>query len=113
MADAPDSSDPLGELMRQLMAGGSLPPGLENLPGMPQDPAELQAMLSQVQHLLRTSDDKPVNWSLAHDVARQTAADQGDASIAEHEQRAVAESLRTADLWLDRVTDLRAASART
>ncbi|GAB6901449.1 zinc-dependent metalloprotease [Kineosporia succinea] len=100
-----------GQLPPDLL--GSLPPGMLNIPGMPQDPAALQAMLSQVQQLMTTGGDGPVNWELATNVARQAAAEGGDPSVGEAQQRKVAEALRTADLWLDRVCDLPAATART
>ncbi|MEJ2579295.1 MAG: zinc-dependent metalloprotease [Kineosporiaceae bacterium] len=113
--------DPLGELFRALFESGGaegpdgprLPPELAAVPGMPQDPAMLQAMLAQVQQMLAGAGDDPVNWDLARDVARQTAAAEGDPSVAESQQRQVAEALRTADLWLDRVCDLPASAART
>jgi putative hydrolase len=107
--------DPLGDLFRQFLSGGAagLPPELTNLPGMPQDPAMLQAMIAQVQQMLTSSGDGPVNWQMAHDIARQVAAEGGDPSVNELQQRQVAEALRTADLWLDRVTDLPSATART
>jgi putative hydrolase len=91
----------------------NLPPGLLNIPGMPQDPQALQQMLSSVQQLLVSGGDGPVNWDLATQVARQAAAEGGDPSIGEAQQRRVAEALRTADLWLDRVCELPAATART
>lgn len=94
-------------------AGGA--GGVSGLPGMPagmsMDPAALQQVLSQVQRMLTTAGDGPVNWELAHDVARQSAAEGGDPSVSEPQRRAVAEALRTADLWLDRSTDLPAAGA--
>jgi putative hydrolase len=108
--------DPLGELLRQFMSGGGaggLPPGLAGLPGMPTDAAGFQAMIAQVQQMLAGAGDGPVNWQMAHDIARQVAAEGGDPSVVEHQQRQVAEALRTADLWLDRVTDLPSATART
>ncbi|HET9656619.1 MAG TPA: zinc-dependent metalloprotease [Kineosporiaceae bacterium] len=113
-----DQPDPLGDLFKALFGGsgglpGGLPPELANLPGMPQDPAALQAMLAQVQHLLSGGGDEPVNWDLAHDTARQVAAEGGDPTVPDAQQRQVAEALRTADLWLDRVTDLPSATART
>lgn len=111
----PGDDDPLGELLRQFLSGGGLglPPGLANIPGMPTDPSMVQAMIAQVQQLLAGSGDGPVNWQMAHDIARQVAAEGGDPSVTELQQRQVAEALRTADLWLDRVTDLPAATART
>ncbi len=116
-----EGQDPLGELLRAMFSGTGggpggavqLPPELANLPGMPQDPAALQAMLAQVQQLLAGTGDDPVNWDLARDVARQVAAESGDPSVADPQQRQVAEALRTAELWLDRVCDLPAATART
>jgi putative hydrolase len=80
---------------------------------MPTDPAMLQAMIAQVQQMLAGSGEGPVNWQLAHDIARQVAAEGGDPSLGDLQQRQVAEALRTADLWLDRVTDLPSATART
>ncbi|MFZ0161703.1 MAG: zinc-dependent metalloprotease, partial [Kineosporiaceae bacterium] len=125
--DHPDrdgDEDPLGDMLRALFGSGG--PGgvpgeipaelrdmLSGIPGMPTDAASLQAMLGQVQRLMATSDDGPVNWQMAHDVARQVAAEGGDPSVGEGQERQVAEALRTADLWLDRVTDLASATART
>lgn len=91
----------------------ALPEGLANLPGIPKDPAALAAMLSQVQQMLATSGDDPVNWDLARDVARQVAAQDGDPTVSAADQRHVAEALRTADLWLDRATDLPSVTGRT
>jgi len=118
--ERPGDDDPLSEIFRQFLSGagqqeggGSLPPGLAGLPGIPSDPAALQAMLAQVQQMLSGPDDGPVNWQLAHDLARQEASAGGDPTVGEAQQRQVAEALRTADLWLDRVTDLPATAART
>lgn len=115
--DRPDDRpDPLGDLFRTLFGGGApggLPPELADLPGIPQDPATLQAMLAQVQQLLSSTGDEPVNWDLARDVARRVAAEGADPSVTDAQQRRVAEALRTADLWLDRVTDLPSAAGRT
>ena len=120
--DEPDpATDPLADLMKAMfdLAGGggpeglTLPPQLAAIPGMPTDPAALQAMIAQVQQLMATSDEGPVSWTLTHDLARRTAAEGGDPTGGDAETRHVAEALRTADLWLDRVCDLTAASGRT
>src|ERR671939_37817 len=117
-----DEPDPLAAMLEALFGPGAvdleqlramLPPGLAELPGMPKDAAGLQAALAQVQQMLAGGGDGPVNWAAAHDVARAVAAQGGDPTIGEVEQRQVADALRTADLWLDRVTDLPSATARS
>jgi putative hydrolase len=118
-----DPQDPLAGLLGAMLggAGGQLPPGfgqnlppeLLNIPGMPTDAASLQQMLSSVQQIMTSGGDGPVNWELATQVARQAAATDGDPSIGEAQHRRVAEALRTAELWLDRVCDLPATTART
>ena len=48
----------------------------------------------------------PVNWDLAKNVARQTVAAQGDASVLEIDRRKTTDAIRTADLWLEDATTL-------
>src|SRR3954468_20390856 len=123
-----DEPDPMAEMLRALFGEGGpgglagidpeqlramLPPGLADMPGMPRDAAGLQAMIAQMQQLLSSGGDGPVNGTPAHAVARVVAAQGGDPTVAEAQQRQVAEALRTADLWLDRVSDLPSATART
>ncbi|MCU1432814.1 MAG: hypothetical protein JWP95_1919 [Actinotalea sp.] len=74
--------------------------------GLPQDPAALNLILGQIQRMLATSGDGPVNWDLAKDVARQVAVAEGDPSVNEAERRDVAGALSVAELWLDSATDL-------
>ena len=68
-----DPNDPLSGLIAAMLGGATpdpsalpglppdllanLPPGLLNLPGMPQDPQALQQMLSSVQQLLTTGGE--------------------------------------------------------
>ena len=108
-----EPQDPLAEMLNQLLGGGvpGLDPAQLAAAGIPTDPAMLNQVLSQVQRMLSTAGDGPVNWDLARDLARQTAATGGDPSVGEREAREVAESLRLAELWLDGVTDLPAAGA--
>lgn len=68
-------------------------------------PADLGAALQQLGKMLSYGGG-PVNWQLAHDTARQTAAAAGDRSVSEAERRAVEESVRLAEVWLDGVTAL-------
>ncbi|MFC0629030.1 zinc-dependent metalloprotease [Kribbella deserti] len=76
--------------------------------GMP----DLNAIFQQVQQLLSGSGDgKPVNWDLAKDIARKTAAAVGDRSMTATDQQRVADAVRLAEHWLDPVTTLPEASA--
>ena len=115
--DRPEEPDPLSAMLQQLFGGlggaAELPPGMSGLPGMPSDPQALQAMFAQVQQLLTSGGEGPVNWDLARQTARAVAAEGGDPAVSDTDQRDVAEALRTADLWLDRVCELPAATART
>jgi putative hydrolase len=118
-----DEPDPLAAMLRAMFGDAvdpeqlraMLPPGLADMPGLPRDAAGLQAMIMQMQQLFSGGgdDDGAVNWTTAHDVARTVAAQGGDPSVGDAQHRQVAEALRTADLWLDRVSDLPSATART
>lgn len=100
------------EAMAALEANGFDPEAMARGAGLPTDPASLQAMMAQMQRMVSTGDGT-VNWSIAHDVARQTAHAEGDPSLSSAQsQRAIA-ALGVADLWLDAATDLApAAGAR-
>ena len=113
-SDGDDGQDPIGDLFRQMFGpGAQLPPELAQLAGT-QDPAALQAMLLQVQQMLSGGGGEgPVNWELGENIARQGAAEGGDPTVGDAQVRAVGEELRTADLWLDRTTDLPATGGRT
>jgi putative hydrolase len=86
-------------------------PGDENEPGK-QDPfgagnmQDFAAMLHQFADMLSnpSSGGGPLNWDLAKDIARHQVVEQGDPSVLDAQRRAVVESLRLADLWLDEVT---------
>jgi putative hydrolase len=47
----------------------------------------------------------PVNWDLAKNIARQTVAQKGDASVLDTDRKKVTEALRLADLWLEDATE--------
>ncbi|HKG50047.1 MAG TPA: zinc-dependent metalloprotease [Actinomycetales bacterium] len=114
-AGSGEPTDPLAQLMGQLMGSGDpaqLARALEAAGAGSVDPAQLSAMVAQVQRMLSTpSSGGPVNWQLAHDVARQTVSEAGDSSIGAAERRAVGEALRLADVWLSERTTLPAAGA--
>src|SRR5690606_16972871 len=88
----------------------SLPPpfgfALPGGPGGPDpnDPAQLQAFLAQIQQMLANPAGGPVNWDLARQVAQSQLRD--DPPIAAPQRAAVEEALRLADLWLEEVSSL-------
>ena len=67
-------------------------------------------MLQQLGRALSSGDGGPVNWTLAHDTARQVVAAEGDRSVADAERRGVEDAARLAEVWLDPTTTLPAAT---
>jgi len=87
----------------------SLPPFGFALPGGqgapdPNDPAQLQAFLAQLQQMLANPGGGPVNWDLARQVAQSQLRD--DPAVATPQRAAVEEALRLADLWLEDASSL-------
>lgn len=75
------------------------------------DAASLGAMLQQLGAMLQAgsapgSDGGPVNWAMVLDGARKQVAQAGDPSVGEADRRAVEESVRLADIWLDAAVTL-------
>src|SRR5580704_1527643 len=68
------------------------------------DPQQLADALRQFADLMSWQGG-PVNWNLAKNIARQTVAQKGDASVLEIDRSKVFESLRLADLWLEDATE--------
>lgn len=105
-AERPDEPDPL-----EAIFGGPVPPQLrEALESMGMgniDADQVAQMRSQMEMLMSGGgDDRPVNSDLAHDVARQLVAQEGDSSIGEGTRRDVDQVVQVATLWLDQVTDM-------
>ena len=92
------------DAIAQLRASGIDPAAMAS--GLPQDPAALQQVFSQVQRMFAESGDEPVNWSMAHELARQQAAVGGDPSVGRPEADQVVQAFSVAELWLDAATDL-------
>ncbi|ACQ81135.1 conserved hypothetical protein [Beutenbergia cavernae DSM 12333] len=100
------------EAMRALEANGFDPGAMAQAAGLPLDPAQLQSMMAQMQRMLANPGGGPVNWTLAHDVARQAAHTGGDPSVTAAQAAQVTSALGVADLWLDVATDLPPAGGR-
>ena len=124
------SGNPLEDLLGPLFGGqfpgfpgGQVPGFPGGIPGFPDgipgfgegglDPAVMGQVLGQLQKFLSSASDEPVNWEVAHDLARQAAAQAGDPTPNAVDRRAVEDALRVADLWLDGVTDVEQAATST
>ncbi|MCB7136617.1 zinc-dependent metalloprotease [Cellulosimicrobium marinum] len=101
------------DALRELRARGFDPQALAATGGAAPDPQLLQHVMAQVQRLLATPTDGPVNTEVAHDVARQVSVAEGDPSVTGAQQRDVVQALSVAELWLDAVTDLPPAGGRS
>ncbi|MCG5439684.1 zinc-dependent metalloprotease [Micromonospora foliorum] len=84
--------------MPDIPFGFALPGGQ---PPDPNDPAQMQQFMSQLQHLLSAPGSGPVNWDLARQVAASQLSAAGDPAVSMYERNAVEEALRLADLWLE------------
>jgi len=86
-------------------AGGPLGPfGGAGPLGPMGDPQQFADALRQFADLMSWQGG-PVNWDLAKNIARQTVAQKGDASILESDRSKVIQALRLADLWLEDATE--------
>jgi putative hydrolase len=74
--------------------------------GIADDPEALEQVLGQIKRVLDTSGDDPVNWELAHDLARQAAVAEGDPSVSVQDTKDVTAAFSAAEAWLDVATDL-------
>ena len=68
------------------------------------DPQQFAEALRQFADLMAYQGG-PVNWDLAKNIARQTVAGKGDASVLDVDRAKVTEALRLADLWLEDATE--------
>jgi putative hydrolase len=68
------------------------------------DPQQFANALRQFADLMSWQGG-PVNWDLAKNIARQTVAQKGDASVLPGDRSKVIDALRLADLWLEDATE--------
>ncbi|WP_448630112.1 zinc-dependent metalloprotease [Cellulomonas soli] len=94
------------EAIAEMRARGLDPAALAAQSGLPDDPQALRAVFAQMQRLMSAGGDEPVNWQVAHDLARQQASVGGDPSLTPGQTHAALEALSVAELWLDAATDL-------
>jgi putative hydrolase len=96
--------------MREFLEKGAGGMDLEQLAkaaGLPNDPAQLSAMLGQLRAAMNqmATEDGSVNWKLASDQARALAA-QGSTPITDDARKELANALSIATLWLNQATSI-------
>lgn len=94
-------------MLRKFLAGEPLDPELlAQAAGLPQDPAALQEMLSQLTSaILPGSTTEGLNWDLVESSARKIAK-QNSRQVPESVGRSIANASSTGNLWLDEVTEI-------
>jgi len=103
MADDPnkDNDDELRDMLRDLLSGNSSidPSRLAGAAGLPNDPAAIARMISQLQGAMRHSGDG-INWDLALEQAK-TLAQEGAKTTEPAQRSALEQALHVAALWLE------------
>ena len=96
--------------MREFLEKGSDGMDLEKLAkaaGLPNDPAQIAAMLSQLRGALNkmSAEGGAVNFKMTEDQARQLAA-QGSKPITDEARKELTDALSIAGLWLNQATSI-------
>jgi len=69
------------------------------------DSGQFGAMLESLGRMMQTpSSSGPVNWAMAQSLARQAVSQEGDPTPTSDLKRAIADSVRLSELWLDEQT---------
>ena len=78
-------------------------PGMAGMTGPGGQMPDLSQLFGQLQSMLQPYDG-PLNWDVAIDLARKTAAQTPDPSITQAQHRQVEDAVMLADHWLDETT---------
>ncbi|MEV8254804.1 zinc-dependent metalloprotease [Rhodoglobus sp. NPDC076762] len=101
-----NSEDEFRDMMRDFLSGdGEIDPAkLAGAAGLPNDPAMIQQLLSQLQNALGKSGDG-INWDIALEQAKNLAAQSTVVSLPA-ERSKLEQAMHVAALWLNEVTDI-------
>ncbi len=110
----PDGFDPedFAKFLQDLLSGnGNInAEELARVAGIPNDPATIQALLSQLQNAIQQGESQTVsgvNWTVASQHAI-TAAREGSKAVSDTSKTKLSEATHIANLWLDQATSLSA-----
>jgi putative hydrolase len=100
--------DEFRDMLRELLsgAGGIDPSKLAGAAGLPNDPASLAALFSQLQQAMNRGGDG-IDWSLALRQGEERAAS-GQRQVTPEEQARLGQAMQVASLWLDEAVDFSA-----
>ncbi|MBC7517427.1 MAG: zinc-dependent metalloprotease [Microbacteriaceae bacterium] len=103
-----DPEDEFREMLRELLSGNSDidPAKLASAAGLPNDPAMVARLMSQLQGAMNQDGDG-TNWGIALEQAKTLAANSSKPTTPA-EQNAQQQSLAVAALWLSEATDISA-----
>ena len=76
--------------------------------GISATPANMRFLAGQIRHMMEAGGTSPVNWEVAHDLARQTAVKGGDPIVNGKQIENTDQAFALAEQWLDDVTDFSA-----
>ncbi|MDO5034299.1 MAG: zinc-dependent metalloprotease [Actinomycetaceae bacterium] len=93
------------EIAKALRARGIDPTPMLNSGNFPGSAGAMRSMMAQFNHMMSLSSG-PINWKMAHDIAKTRAWGDGDLQISAAEGQRIRQALQVGDLWLDAVTDL-------
>lgn len=104
-----DPEDEFRDMLRELLSGsgGIDPSKLAGAAGLPNDPASLAALFSQLQQAMQRSEEEGIDWSLALRQAEQRAST-GQRQIQSSETERLDRAFDLAALWLDEAVDISA-----
>ncbi|QRV02556.1 zinc-dependent metalloprotease [Arcanobacterium phocisimile] len=94
-----DSAD---EVIRSMKESGLDPSAM----GAAMSPEQMRAVTSQLQAMLGSHGEGPVNWKIAEEVARDTIIRTNMDSLSAAQGDKIRSALSVASLWLDAVTDV-------
>ena len=108
MLSALFGADVAGDAVAALRSSGVDPAQFVRMSGVDPSritPGQMMAMRAQMQQMMASAQDGPVNWTMGRGLALQEAGKSGDPAITAGEAEATRQALRVADLWLDTATD--------
>ncbi|MBG6054710.1 putative hydrolase [Salinibacterium sp. CAN_S4] len=105
-SDAGNPEDEFRDMLNDFLAGNTNidPAKLAGAAGLPNDPAMIAQLISQLQAAMRSSGDG-INWQLALDQAKGIA-ERGTVVSLPAERSALEQALHVASLWLDEATTI-------